>query len=476
MIQVGRIAPLLSAAVSSRARLLLQALVTVLAVAAIGGSLWWATSDPDPVSSQATLAAEVPEAAATVPPATVPPATAAVPTEPPATPTVPPTPTPIPEPVAFTDVIGRPDLVEVVTSPLPECALIPTGEVVAGTIAMRCLDELATASVHPIAAGRIVHISTQPAPEAALVPRLSNALTGGPGVWSWTEQATLGPHVVVDHGAIDGAPSRQSVYAGLDTIDPALVIGLPVEITTQLGSVDGPFPELRVSLWDTNMRQDGAIAVLEAPDLEAQRAAAAAISELIVSPTDPQCPLNLGFGQLPGASRLYRNGTHQGIDFGCGTSDRFGHAIADGRVVYLVNDYVDPSVADREALLRNAAFAGFTPHWTLVMLYGNVVVIDHGEIPGVGRMYSIAAHLEQVDAGITLDGTVTQGQLIGEFGNRGTNAAAQGLRGAQDPSLHLHWELFIDNWYLGSGQRAGLVTELITTALCGPAQTPGCPV
>ncbi len=183
----------------------------------------------------------------------------------------------------------------------------------------------------------------------------------------------------------------------------------------------------------------------------------------------------LGSGSLPGAPRTYRNGTHRGIDFGCGTADRSGYSIADGTVVYLVNDYEDSSVAEREALLEQASIAGFTPHWTLVMLYGNVVVIDHGEIPGAGRVVTISAHLEEIDPSISIGGRVLRGQRLGELGNRGTNASAEGLRGASDPSLHLHWELFIDNWYLGSGLDAGTTVEVIAMALCGAAKTSGCP-
>jgi hypothetical protein len=41
--------------------------------------------------------------------------------------------------------------------------------------------------------------------------------------------------------------------------------------------------------------------------------------------------------------------------------------------------------------------------------------------------------------------------------------------------LHLHWELFIDNWYLGEGQPANVVAELVATTLCDAAATPGCP-
>ena len=469
---------------SGRVKVVLQALVTLLAVAAIGGALWWATQTPAPPSDVGVRATPSPTAGSenggdqasadgdasgdeSVTAATTP---APTPTEPPPTPTA----TPVPEPVPFLEIIGRPDLADQASSPVPDCGLFAAAaeneSIGAGTVGLICVEESASVDVFPMAAGRIAGIvRAQAQPVAEDVPMSEF------GVWSWSYQLALGPHVIVDHGPFAGSRNMQTVYAGLDVIADDLVIGMPVDGSRVLGSLAGPRPTLDFSLWDGNIRYDGAEVVTAGPDVEAQRLAAAALGPIVVSPTDPLCPLSIAGGQLPGAPRGYRNGTHQGIDFGCGTSDRFGHALADGRVVYLVDDYVDPSVADREALLRNAGLAGFTPHWTLVMLYGNVVVIDHGEIADAGRVYSIAAHLEAVDPAIELGATVTKGQVLGELGNRGTNASAQGIRGSGDPSLHLHWELFIDNWYLGEGQPANVVAELVATVLCDAAQTPGCP-
>lgn len=467
---------------SGRVKVVLQALLTLLAVAAIGGALWWATQVPAPPSDVGVRATPSPSSTADVSagaalstdgdaPATVPPTATPAST---ATPAPTPSPTPLPEPVPFLELIGRPDLVEEAETPLPDCGLFAAAaEVVsigAGTVGLSCVEEWSSVEVFPIAAGRIVGIVRE-----AAQPIANDVTVADVGRWSWSHQLALGPHIVVDHGPFAGSRNMQTVYAGLETIPDDLVIGLSVDPTLTIGSLAGPRPVLGFSLWDGNVRQDGAEVVEAGPDADTQRTAAAALGPIIATPTDPRCPLSIAGGQLPGAPRGYRNGTHQGIDFGCGTAERLGHAIADGRVVYLVDDYQDPSVADREALLRNAGIAGFTPHWTLVMLYGNVVVIDHGEIPGAGRVYSIAAHLEQVDPAIELGASVTKGQVLGELGNRGTNASAQGIRGSADPSLHLHWELFIDNWYLGEGQPANVVGELVETALCDAAETPGCP-
>lgn len=455
-------------------RLVLQSIAVLISVTALGLGLWWYTSGTDEsvagdlTRADAAAASSLNSAGDTAASTSVPVVDATATAIPTATPV--PTPTPVPEPRPFAELIARTDLVDTIQSPLPGCSLHGGDLSVAGTVSIRCIENSPSVDVVPIAGGRIVHINTEPAVNIA--PLL---YTGVPvGEWSWTAQAAIGRHVVVDHGTFAGSRNMQTVYAGLDTIAGGLRVGDQVEPTTVLGSIAATPLSLEFSLWDTNQRQDGAKTVLNGPDFATQQAAANALGSWIASPTDPLCPLSLGSTQLPGAARGYRNGTHQGIDFGCGTSGRYGTAIADGTVVYVVDDYVDPTVADREALLYNAGIAGFTPHWTLVMLYGNVVVIDHGIVEDAGRVYTIAAHLEAVDPAIKLGTTVTAGQRIGELGNRGTNAAAMGLRGAQDPSLHLHWELFIDNWFLGSGLSPVEVESIVRTTLCGNARTAGC--
>lgn len=419
------------------------------------------TAGPPP---EPTASSSAPE----VQPAEVDQATAA-PAAPNPTTTPLPTPTPIPTPLPFNAAVPLSELDDLLASPVPACGLVRNDETVAGTVTLTCIEEWASVPVVSAGEGRIVHVVRAAQDDVEIAERVA-----GPA-WSWQEQSLLGPHVVVDHGPLGGSSNVQTVYAGLDAIAEDVRVGLAIGQGHQLGTVSGPAASVRFGLWVDNIRQDGVRVVADGPSAEQQRAVAQALGQVIASPTDPLCPLSLGSGQLPGAPRAYRNGTHQGIDFGCGAADRSAFSIADGTVVYLVDDYEDPSVPEREALLQQAGIAGFTPHWTLVMLYGNVVIVDHGVIEGVGRVVTISAHLEEVDPAISLGASVTRGQRLGELGNRGTNASALGIRGAADPSLHLHWELFIDNWYLGDGLDALTVSELISAALCGAAATPGCP-
>jgi len=457
---------LVFAVVTMSARVL-RVVSAAAAVAGVGLLVWWFTVGQNANSITGETALTTPIAT----PAPAETAAAAAPTAIP-TPTPVPSPTPIPKPLPFPEAVPLGDLLNDLISPLPDCGLLRNDRVVAGTITLQCIEDYATVPVVAAADGRVVNVVTA---EAAIVPEALRGIALMTPGWSWANQAELGPHVVIDHGPIGTSSNSQTVYAGLAAIEEEISVGAMVSAGQPIATIVGPSPSLQFSLWSGDTRQDGARVLAEGPSFDEQLAAAEALRPIISSPTDERCPLVLGFGQLPGAPRQYRNGTHRGIDFGCGAAERSGYAIADGTVVYLVDDYQDPTVPEREALLQLASIAGFTPHWTLVMLYGNVVVVDHGEIAGAGRVVTITAHLEEVDPAIALGAPVTKGQRLGELGNRGTNASALGIRGASDPSLHLHWELFIDNWYLGSNQQPGAVSQLIATALCGPAATAGCP-
>ncbi|MYH97453.1 MAG: peptidoglycan DD-metalloendopeptidase family protein [Acidimicrobiia bacterium] len=163
---------------------------------------------------------------------------------------------------------------------------------------------------------------------------------------------------------------------------------------------------------------------------------------------------------LPNAPRTYRSGIHQGVDFRCFARGHSAVAALEGQAVVVVRNYEDPASDDRDRLLDIAAELDATPPYTLLTLYGNYVVIDHGIVPDVGHVVTIYAHLENVDAGIQVGETVQAGQIVGEIGNRGTHAAANGDF-YTDP--HLHWELHIDNLYLGAGLSVEETRHVYTT-------------
>lgn len=178
-------------------------------------------------------------------------------------------------------------------------------------------------------------------------------------------------------------------------------------------------------------------------DLEA----ASRLAPWVAVPTDCR-PSPLHTPRLmPNAPREYRSGTHQGIDFYCQRGSPV-RAVLDGRIVVAVGDYRDPSPADRAAVLETAAALGATPAYTLVMLYGNHVVVDHGIIDDVGHVVSLYAHLDALAAPVRVGKAVKAGELVGRIGNTGTSSAAAGNR---SQGAHLHWEIHVDGRFLGAG-------------------------
>jgi murein DD-endopeptidase MepM/ murein hydrolase activator NlpD len=167
-----------------------------------------------------------------------------------------------------------------------------------------------------------------------------------------------------------------------------------------------------------------------------------------VVPSDCGLPLDEPFS-LPNSPRDYRGGIHQGVDFICLEPGRSAVASLGGRVVLANDTYVEPDPEHRSRLLEDAQRLGRTPPWTLAMLFGRFVVLDHGVVPGAGHVVTVYAHLEVVDPAMVPGVWVEAGQRVGEIGNRGTGPAATGI---SDPrSIHLHWELHVDDVFVGAG-------------------------
>ena len=205
-----------------------------------------------------------------------------------------------------------------------------------------------------------------------------------------------------------------------------------------------------------------AVVVLRYEPMSLQRAleVAARLAGDIVVPNSCEPPPLGDPTLLPNAAREYRSGIHQGVDFMCPERGRAAVAALDGHVVVAVGDYENPSPGDLDEVLATAGRLRATPPYTLVMLYGNHVVADHGIIDDVGHVVSIYAHLDALDAAIAIGRPVEAGQLLGWVGNSGTNTA---VAGALDWSLHLHWELHVDDQYLGAGLSATETRTVYTT-------------
>ena len=203
----------------------------------------------------------------------------------------------------------------------------------------------------------------------------------------------------------------------------------------------------------------------EPASLDKALEAATRLSDSIVVPSDCRHPPLSFPSLLPNAPRAYRSGVHQGVDFECPTLGHPVVAALAGRVVVAEGGFEDPTPLERNRLLDTAAALGATPPYTLMMLYGNHVVVDHGIIDGVGHVVSLYAHLDGLQTGIRAGLRVEAGQPLGTIGNTGTNASASGsTRG-----LHLHWELHIDGQYLGVGLSRADTRAVYATLFAGPS-------
>ncbi len=332
-------------------------------------------------------------------------------------------------------------------------------------------------SAHPIAPGRLVMRVTQ-APLNSFKSELIANGHDGP----WLRASAYGPFVVVDHGPLNGVSNVTSIYAGLDSINPDLRIGQFVDVDTPLGSLGARMinDELVNGVLTFELITDdirfGTDPVRQAPGPVGDSRRFADLATDVFSLPAPSC--NVPFGNLNlvvGAPRDYRSGTHNGLDFSCGTTDHVITASGSGQVIFVVSDYVNASTADREAVLAQTVAAVDTPFWTLANLYGNFVVIDH-ELPDGTRAVSIYAHLSEVDSEILPGVLVDGGTPLGFAGNMGTSTSAAGVTN-NDGSVHLHWELHVNDRPIGYLEAPADTQPMYEQILCtpeNPTTTAGC--
>ncbi|MCR4406116.1 MAG: peptidoglycan DD-metalloendopeptidase family protein [Anaerolineae bacterium] len=149
---------------------------------------------------------------------------------------------------------------------------------------------------------------------------------------------------------------------------------------------------------------------------------------------------------LPGAPRYYRYGVHQGIDLYAWpdgtqvTTNTEVLAARDGLVIRADWDYEEPTPSQMNAWLAECRQRGYTPEGILDHLRGRQVWLDHGH--GIVTRY---VHLSAIAKGVKVGQEVQQGQVIGYVGNSGT---PESLYNA-DAELHLHFEIWIGEHYLG---------------------------
>jgi len=151
---------------------------------------------------------------------------------------------------------------------------------------------------------------------------------------------------------------------------------------------------------------------------------------------------------MPNAPRVYRSGTHEGVDFydglACAPIPK-GLAVlaAKGGIVVRADwDYVPLSTAEQAQLEARTSAQGFTDPEALDRYRGRQVWIDHG-----GGIVTRYCHLNGIAPGVGIGAFVAEGSVIGFVGNSGTPESVI----SNDVENHLHFELRFGSSYLGQG-------------------------
>ena len=177
-----------------------------------------------------------------------------------------------------------------------------------------------------------------------------------------------------------------------------------------------------------------------------------------IIPIDGAC-LSEFEGHFPSSPREYRNGIHEGFDFygfaSCRTIDNGTAVLAskEGTVVRVDQLYTEITLAQFEEA-TDPSVATLNPEVRaqyLDRLRGRQVWIDHGA--GVVTRY---AHLSAVAAGLQLGDVVRAGRVVGFVGESGQLEAIT----APGTDWHLHFEIRVNEAYLGEGLAAPLARAL----------------
>lgn len=165
---------------------------------------------------------------------------------------------------------------------------------------------------------------------------------------------------------------------------------------------------------------------------------------------------------MPNAPREYRNGVHEGVDFyfgdACVVIERGTPVVAayGGVVVRADHDYVDLTLEQVQTMEAATEEQGFSDPETLDAFRGRQVWIDHGN--GVVTRYS---HLNAIAPDLAEGIRVEAGHVVGAVGESGTPESVT----APGTELHLHWEVRVDDGFLGEGEEPEAVRALYVRLL-----------
>ena len=168
---------------------------------------------------------------------------------------------------------------------------------------------------------------------------------------------------------------------------------------------------------------------------------------------------------MPNAPREYRSGIHEGVDFYTGyncvdvPAGAPVTAVKAGTVVLADTDFVEMTLDELNEILARTQAQGYTDAEALDRFRGRQVWVDHGD--GIVTRY---CHLSGIAEGLRKGDVVGRGELMGYVGDSGTPEAVT------DPGveIHLHWEVRVDDSFLGAGLPAAEVRALYEALFSGP--------
>ncbi len=155
--------------------------------------------------------------------------------------------------------------------------------------------------------------------------------------------------------------------------------------------------------------------------------------------------------QMPGAPRHYRLGIHEGIDFYWASGTPV-YAVASGTVIRATVGYERPSETAFNYRRAENIELGYTSPENLDFYRGMQIWIAQED--GFVARY---VHLSEIRWDVVEGTAVAAGQQIGLVGNTGSPASIN----SEPEDAHLHFDLWLDDYYLGQFLRPIETRELL---------------
>ncbi len=160
---------------------------------------------------------------------------------------------------------------------------------------------------------------------------------------------------------------------------------------------------------------------------------------------------------MPNAPREYRSGIHEGVDFYTGYNcvdipeNTNVLAAKAGTVIRADHNFVPMTPDELNSILARTQAQGYSDAEALDKFRGRQVWIDHRN--GIATRY---AHLAAIPDSIFEGSRVNAGDLVGFVGDSGTPESIT----SPGVEIHLHWEVRVDDSFLGAGLGADVVRSL----------------